>query len=66
VPASFIGVNTYLDPAGSPTVIAGEVIRSTTEEKEFAITTLIAFHQRNEGTAESALYRVGGQYRRNM
>jgi methylmalonyl-CoA mutase len=50
-----IGVNTYLDPAGSPTVIPGEVIRSTPEEKEFAITTLEAFHARNAGEAGAAL-----------
>jgi isobutyryl-CoA mutase len=29
-----IGVNTFLNKKGSPTVIPGEVIRSTTEEKE--------------------------------
>jgi len=47
-----IGVNTYLDPNGSPTVIPDEVIRSTEEEKEFAISTLEAFKARNaEGSA---------------
>ena len=50
-----IGVNTYLDPNGSPTVIPGEVIRSTPEEKEFAIDTLAAFKQRNERRAAAAL-----------
>ena len=50
-----IGVNTYLDPAGSPTVIPGEVIRSEPEEKEFAISSLEAFHARNEGAAATAL-----------
>ncbi len=50
-----IGVNTYLDPAGSPTVIPGEVIRSTEEEKEFAISSLNAFHARNEQAAAAAL-----------
>ncbi len=50
-----IGVNTYLDPEGSPTVIPGEVIRSSEAEKEYAITTLAAFHQRNEGVAAQAL-----------
>ena len=32
-----IGVNTFLSSKGSPTVIPSEVIRSTTEEKEFQI-----------------------------
>jgi methylmalonyl-CoA mutase len=35
-----IGVNTFLSSKGSPTVIPQEVIRSTTEEKEFQITML--------------------------
>ncbi|MDX1905148.1 MAG: methylmalonyl-CoA mutase family protein, partial [Thermonemataceae bacterium] len=42
-----IGVNTFLDPQGSPTVIPAEVIRSTTEEKEYQIAMRDAFHQRN-------------------
>ena len=50
-----IGVNTYLDPNGSPTVIPGEVIRSTDEEKEFAIATLEAFQARNAEAAAAAL-----------
>jgi methylmalonyl-CoA mutase len=53
-----IGVNTYLDPSGSPTVIPGEVIRSTTEEKEFAIDSLQAFHRRNEDVAPAALKQL--------
>lgn len=32
-----IGVNTFLSSKGSPTVVPSEVIRSTTEEKEFQI-----------------------------
>ncbi len=50
-----IGVNTYLDPNGSPTVIPSEVIRSTTKEKEYAITTLEDFKKRNEGKSAPAL-----------
>jgi len=94
-----VGVNTYLDPNGSPTLVPDEVIRSTPEEKEFAISSLEAFHARNAdrgpdalaslqaaavahenvfaemmeackvcslGQISRALYRVGGQYRRNM
>ena len=50
-----VGVNTYLDPAGSPTIVPREVIRSTEAEKEFAIASLAAFQARNAGTAPSAL-----------
>jgi methylmalonyl-CoA mutase len=35
-----IGVNTFLSSKGSPTIIPSEVIRSTTEEKEFQITNV--------------------------
>ncbi len=94
-----MGVNTFLDPKGSPTVIPAEVIRSTTEEKEAQITNLKAFELRNQekseemlknlqkvsiengnifealmecakycslGQMSNSLYKVGGQYRRNM
>jgi isobutyryl-CoA mutase len=43
-----IGVNTFLNKQGSPTITPGEVIRSTTEEKEQQIQNLKAFHKRNE------------------
>lgn len=94
-----VGVNTFLSSQGSPTVIPGEVIRSTTEEKEAQIQTLQHLHAvhgskaetllralqlaaiKNEnmfaqlmevskycslGQITSALFEVGGQYRRNM
>ncbi|MFY7788658.1 MAG: methylmalonyl-CoA mutase family protein, partial [Thermoflexibacteraceae bacterium] len=50
-----IGVNTFLDPKGSPTIIPQEVVRSTKEEKDFAISSLNAFHKRNEAAAKTAL-----------
>jgi len=59
-----IGVNTFLSKDGSPTVIPEEVIRATTEEKEGQITNLINLQKANAD--HSALYEVGGQYRRNM
>ncbi len=40
-----IEVNTFLDPAGSPTVSPPEVIRATTEEKDNAIAVRDAFRQ---------------------
>ena len=42
-----IGVNTFLNKKGSPTILPTEVIRSTTEEKEQQIQTW-AFWKRNE------------------
>ncbi|MBX3211306.1 MAG: methylmalonyl-CoA mutase family protein [Labilithrix sp.] len=94
-----VGVNTFLDPKGSPTVSPPEVIRATQEEKDYAIAARDAFWERNVAAApaalaaveraaldggnvfvalmeackvctlgqlSSALYHVGGQYRRNM
>ncbi|RMG69566.1 MAG: methylmalonyl-CoA mutase [Bacteroidetes bacterium] len=42
-----IGVNTYLSKDGSPTVLPREVIRSTTEEKEYQIAHREAVQQRD-------------------
>jgi len=53
-----IGVNTFLDPKGSPTVAPPEVIRSTTEEKHYAIAARDAFWKRNAATAPAALAEV--------
>jgi methylmalonyl-CoA mutase len=53
-----IGVNTFLDPKGSPTVLPPEVIRSTTEEKEYAIASCEAFQARNAEAARAALARL--------
>jgi methylmalonyl-CoA mutase len=50
-----VGVNTFLDPSGSPTIIPLEVIRSTQEEKEYSIASRDAFHKRNEKVAVKAL-----------
>ncbi len=94
-----IGVNTFLDDKGSPTVLPAEVIRSTDDEKQYAVTARKAFQEHNQdkaklaldqlqeaalqnanlfenlmeatkvctlGQISGALYKVGGQYRRNM
>jgi len=50
-----IGVNTFLDPSGSPTTTPAEVIRSTAEEKEYAIVSREAFEARNAGESPLAL-----------
>ncbi|MEI6122842.1 MAG: methylmalonyl-CoA mutase family protein [Bacteroidota bacterium] len=94
-----MGVNTFLSTEGSPTLVPGEVIRSTETEKQYQIAMLGELHKlhedkvshvltdlkhaafRNEnifekimeiskycsiGQITTALYEVGGQYRRNM
>jgi isobutyryl-CoA mutase len=53
-----IGVNTFLNKKGSPTVLPGEVIRSTTEEKEQQIQNLQAFWKRNENQSAEMLSRL--------
>lgn len=53
-----IGVNTFLDRKGSPTILPGEVIRATIEEKEQQINNLNAFQLRNKNRAEVALRRL--------
>ena len=50
-----VGVNTFLDAKGSPTIVPGEVIRSTEEEKQYAIASREAFQARNQGASGAAL-----------
>jgi len=42
-----IGVNTFLNSKGSPTILPMEVIRATEAEKELQITTLKNLHEKN-------------------
>ena len=53
-----VGVNTFLNKNGSPTILPNEVIRSTTEEKEQQIQNLHAFRKRNAEKCEAALKRL--------
>ena len=53
-----IGVNTFLSSKGSPTVIPAEVIRATTEEKEYQISMLKDLHARNEKKAVDQLKQL--------
>ncbi|HEU0112319.1 MAG TPA: methylmalonyl-CoA mutase family protein, partial [Flavisolibacter sp.] len=53
-----IGVNTFLNKNGSPTILPMEVIRSTKEEKEQQIQNLQAFWKRNEATSDTALKQL--------
>ncbi|MFM9007546.1 MAG: methylmalonyl-CoA mutase family protein, partial [Bacteroidota bacterium] len=50
-----IGVNTFLSSKGSPTILPKEVIRATTEEKEYQISMLNSLHQRHADTAPRLL-----------
>ena len=50
-----IGVNTFLNDKGSPTILPKEVIRATEKEKQDQIDTLTQLHQRNASDAEKAL-----------
>lgn len=94
-----IGVNTFLNKNGSPTITPAEVIRATSEEKEYQIGMLETLHESKAEIAQQmlaklqeaavqngnifevmmeaakhcsigqitdALFKVGGQYRRNM
>ena len=53
-----IGVNTFLDTAGSPTIIPQEVIRSTEEEREAQIQTRNAVQSRNVAKTAEMLRRL--------
>ncbi len=50
-----VGVNTFLAPDGSPTIVPNEVRRSTEDEREFAIACRDAFQARNRAEAEQRL-----------
>ena len=50
-----IGVNTFLDANGSPTILPAEVIRSTNDEKEFAVQSKRCFQEQNREAAALAL-----------
>jgi methylmalonyl-CoA mutase len=50
-----VGVNTFLNKEGSPTIVPEEVIRSTTEEKEDQIKTQQQLKEANTEKADQAL-----------
>ena len=60
-----IGVNTFLSSKGSPTLIPSEVIRSTTEEKEFQIQTVENLWSRNADRSSDVLSRLQQKAIRN-
>ncbi len=53
-----IGVNTFLSSKGSPTIIPQEVIRATTEEKEYQIVMLKNLHEQQKEKAQQHLIRA--------
>jgi methylmalonyl-CoA mutase len=53
-----VGVNTFLNKNGSPTIQPSEVIRSTNEEKELQIRNLAAFHERNRERSGAMLKQL--------
>jgi len=53
-----VGVNTFLNKKGSPTVTPGEVIRSTKEEKDQQIQNLLAFRKRNQAHSATMLKKL--------
>ena len=53
-----IGVNTFLGKDGSPTVLPGEVIRSTEEEKQLQIKNLENFQKSNADKSEDWLKKL--------
>ncbi|HRO41962.1 MAG TPA: methylmalonyl-CoA mutase family protein [Flavipsychrobacter sp.] len=53
-----IGVNTFLSSKGSPTVLPREVIRSTTEEKEFQISSVHNLRKRSGDKGEEMLKQL--------
>jgi isobutyryl-CoA mutase len=53
-----IGVNTFLDPEGSPTILPKEVIRSTEEEKQAQVRTVESLKQKNPMVAAQKLKQL--------
>ena len=53
-----IGVNTFMNKKGSPTIIPNEVIRATKEEKEYQIKMLEQLHKTNKNDASKKLSNI--------
>ncbi|HVK97782.1 MAG TPA: methylmalonyl-CoA mutase family protein, partial [Flavisolibacter sp.] len=53
-----IGVNSFLNKKGSPTILPTEVIRATEEEKQLQINNLHNFWKRHENESAAALKRL--------
>ena len=53
-----VGVNTFLNKNGSPTIIPGEVIRATETEKQYQIAAVQKFKERNEDKSATLLKQL--------
>jgi methylmalonyl-CoA mutase len=53
-----VGVNTFLNKSGSPTILPAEVIRSTNEEKDLQIKNLKSFHERHKNESDNMLKKL--------
>jgi methylmalonyl-CoA mutase len=53
-----IGVNTFLNSKGSPTVVPGEIIRATPEEKEYQIQMLENLHKMSPDKMQDSLNKI--------
>ena len=53
-----IGVNTFLNKKGSPTVIPKEIIRATEKEKKYQISMLTELHKGNKDNANQMLQKI--------
>jgi len=53
-----VGVNTFLNKKGSPTIVPAEVIRSSKEEKDLQVLNLQTFYKRNESRAALQLQQL--------
>jgi len=61
-----MGVNTFLSSKGSPTVLPGEVIRSTEEEKQYQIDMLKQLHKTWEKESAEALHDLQHRTTQNL
>jgi len=53
-----VGVNTFLSKDGSPTIVPGEVIRATEDEKQIQIRNLQALHKAMHLSSSEAINKV--------
>ena len=53
-----IGVNTFLNKQGSPTIIPNEIIRATKKEKDYQISMLKELHKMNKKESNDRLKQV--------
>ncbi|MEO6819817.1 MAG: methylmalonyl-CoA mutase family protein, partial [Ginsengibacter sp.] len=53
-----VGVNTFLNKEGSPTILPAEVIRSTSEEKDDQIKNVLAFQELHKDKSGEMLKRL--------